>query len=119
MEKQKYPCPSCGFLVFDESVGSYDICPICGWEDDPVQLRHPMMKGGANGGSLFEYQEDILKEIPIKVKEHRGFTRCAKWHPLTESDLKAEDNFPRTGIDYFPAVLEDSPVYYWEDTNKE
>jgi len=31
-----YPCPCCGYLVFTEPPGSYDICSICFWEDDPV-----------------------------------------------------------------------------------
>ena len=35
----KYPCPGCGYLVFDEPPGSYEICPICFGEDDLAQLR--------------------------------------------------------------------------------
>jgi hypothetical protein len=35
--------------------GSYDICPICGWEDDVSQLRFPRMHG-ANKVSLIEGQ---------------------------------------------------------------
>jgi hypothetical protein len=27
--KAQYPCPCCGFLVFDEEPGSFSICPIC------------------------------------------------------------------------------------------
>jgi rubrerythrin len=37
--EMKYPCPGCGYLVFDEPPGSYEICPICFWEDDLAQLR--------------------------------------------------------------------------------
>jgi hypothetical protein len=44
-----YPCPACGFEVFDDAPGSYDLCPVCDWEDDGVQLRYPSMRGGANG----------------------------------------------------------------------
>src|SRR5436190_23116503 len=43
-----YPCPVCGYLVFDEPPGSYAICPICFWEDDAIQLGFPLMGGGAN-----------------------------------------------------------------------
>lgn len=28
--------------------GSYEICPVCFWEDDRVQFRWPAMSGGAN-----------------------------------------------------------------------
>lgn len=32
----------------------YDICSICGWEDDPVQAKNPEFAGGANKMSLNE-----------------------------------------------------------------
>ena len=40
-------CPVCGKYTFEE-YDSYDICPVCGWEDDPVQRREPDFAGGAN-----------------------------------------------------------------------
>jgi len=43
-----YPCPCCGHRIFDEPPGSCDICKICFWEDDNVQLRWPDYAGGAN-----------------------------------------------------------------------
>ncbi|MER6141865.1 CPCC family cysteine-rich protein [Streptomyces sparsogenes] len=49
------PCVCCGHLVF-ESVGSYEICPLCFWEDDLVQLRWPTHAGGANSTSLVQAQ---------------------------------------------------------------
>ncbi|HEY5908286.1 MAG TPA: CPCC family cysteine-rich protein, partial [Vicinamibacteria bacterium] len=48
MAKPRYPCPCCGYLMFKESPGSHDICKICFWEDDIVQLRDPHFSGGAN-----------------------------------------------------------------------
>ncbi len=54
-----YPCPCCGYVVLDEP-GSYDICPICFWEDDIVQLRWPDMAGGANKVSLIEAQKNYI-----------------------------------------------------------
>ncbi|MBW7905417.1 MAG: hypothetical protein LC135_02880 [Phycisphaerae bacterium] len=52
---KKYPCPCCGLLTLDEKPpGTYDICPTCGWEDDPVQYRQPDFAGGANELSLNE-----------------------------------------------------------------
>ncbi|GEM_PF-1580410 len=46
-------CPVCGKFYFSER-GSYDICPVCGWEDDSVQKQWPDLEGGANKDSLNE-----------------------------------------------------------------
>ncbi len=51
-----YPCPCCGYEVFGEPPGLHDICPICYWEDDIVQLAFPDLAGGANHCSLIEGQ---------------------------------------------------------------
>lgn len=60
MTSARFPCPCCGFLTCDEEPGgSYDICPVCFWEDDPVQLRDPDYRGGANKVSLNEARENF------------------------------------------------------------
>ncbi|MEV6285897.1 CPCC family cysteine-rich protein [Kribbella sp. NPDC051770] len=51
----RYPCPCCGRLVHTSAPGSYSICPVCGWEDDVVQLRWPQLTG-ANRTSLIDAQ---------------------------------------------------------------
>jgi hypothetical protein len=38
--------------------GSFQICPVCFWEDDDVQFRWPTMDGGANKVSLIEAQRN-------------------------------------------------------------
>lgn len=43
-------CPCCGKSPVDE----YGICTICDWENDPVQLWNPDLRGGANQMSLTE-----------------------------------------------------------------
>lgn len=43
-----YACPCCGHRVLDAAPGSYEICPICFWEDDEVQFRWPASPVGAN-----------------------------------------------------------------------
>ncbi|MGN1350182.1 MAG: toxic anion resistance protein [Anaerovoracaceae bacterium] len=50
-----HTCPVCGQHRFSRK-GSYEICPVCGWEDDPVQERDPDFSGGANRQSLREYR---------------------------------------------------------------
>ncbi|MFN8817441.1 MAG: CPCC family cysteine-rich protein [bacterium] len=47
------PCPCCGSKSIS-SAGGYEICPVCGWEDDPTQAAEPEYKGGANRDSLNE-----------------------------------------------------------------
>lgn len=46
-------CPVCKQHHFSKTK-SFDICPICGWEDDCLQRKNPDFKGGANKMSLNE-----------------------------------------------------------------
>ena len=49
----KFKCPCCGYRTLSsEKRGSYEICPVCYWEDDKVQFVDPEYKGGANRVSL-------------------------------------------------------------------
>ncbi|MBP5674537.1 MAG: hypothetical protein K5787_08795 [Lentisphaeria bacterium] len=47
----KYACPCCGRKRI-EHLGDYEICDVCGWEDDPTQSKDPDFEGGANELSL-------------------------------------------------------------------
>ena len=47
-------CPVCGKHMFRYD---YEICPVCGWIYDYVQLKWPDDYAGANGLSLNEYLE--------------------------------------------------------------
>lgn len=108
-----HPCPACGFAVFDEPPGSYDVCPICDWEDDAVQLRYPAMRGGANGESLYEYQQEVLKRLPVRVREADSYKREAEWRPLTREDCEDVCGMPETGRAYFDSIDADEPSYHW------
>lgn len=58
----RYPCRCCLFLTLSEpETGSYEICPVCFWEDDPVQNEHPEYAGGANKFSLGEARENYIR----------------------------------------------------------
>ncbi|PSH21606.1 hypothetical protein B7R74_09955 [Yersinia pseudotuberculosis] len=52
----EYSCPCCGSKTID-NLGDYEICPICKWEDDPIQSKKPDYVGGANKMSLNEAKE--------------------------------------------------------------
>nr|WP_236955199.1 CPCC family cysteine-rich protein [Marinobacter nauticus] len=85
----KYTCPCCGYRTFDEPAkGTYDICGLCGWEDDLVQNEDPDYEGGANGICLRKAQHEFLKE----TAETEGFLRDQGWQllepPSEESRLE-------------------------------
>ncbi|MBX7066762.1 MAG: hypothetical protein K1X28_05985 [Parachlamydiales bacterium] len=82
-----HPCPCCGFLTLSEDThDTFEICPVCNWEDDDVQFNNPNFRGGANLKSLNEARENFKKfgasdkryikqvraplpdEIPVKTK---------------------------------------------------
>lgn len=47
------PCRCCGNLTIEE-YGDFEICAVCGWEDDDIQFCDPDFSGGANELSLNE-----------------------------------------------------------------
>ena len=81
--------------MFNEPPGSYGICSICGWEDDHLQLRFPVMTGGANKESLYESQQVWTKKIPLEVQEYEGCSRDKDWRPLVPEECSLPT--PTTG----------------------
>ena len=61
-ETNKALCPVCGETYVEE----YDICEVCNWENDPVQLRHPDWQGGANVMSLNQARKAYQSGKPIQ-----------------------------------------------------
>ncbi len=58
----KYKCPCCGFYTFEKKTNAnYEICPVCFWEDDPIQSNDMEYKGGANKVSLLQARDNFLK----------------------------------------------------------
>jgi Cysteine-rich CPCC len=59
----KHRCPCCNCLVLDQPPGggSYDICQVCFWEDDPVQFKDENFAGGANRVSLREARANFQR----------------------------------------------------------
>jgi hypothetical protein len=51
------PCPCCGSFVISE-FGTYEVCEVCDWEDDPIQAADPSLEGGANHISLTEARKE-------------------------------------------------------------
>ena len=46
-------CPVCGQSVLK----AFEICPVCDWQNDRVQVKHPDWEGCANNMSLNQARE--------------------------------------------------------------
>ncbi|MBC6610622.1 hydrolase [Hymenobacter sp. BT507] len=65
MERKKnsfglYQCFCCDYFTFSEAnTHTFDICPVCFWEDDRVQVANPTYAGGANTVSLLQARKNF------------------------------------------------------------
>ena len=52
-------CPCCGYNTFNpEKRLELEICPICFWEDDPLQFNDPALEFSCNLVSLVQAQKN-------------------------------------------------------------
>lgn len=57
-----YKCPCCGHYTLEEEPGNtFDICPVCFWEDDLTQLNDLTNSSGANPVSLEQARRNYLE----------------------------------------------------------
>ncbi len=107
------PCPACGFLVITaDHYGTYDICDVCGWEDDGVQLANPACEGGANGQSLIEAQAVALQEHPLDEREVDETKRSDTWRPLNVKEIAKAESERKDTHWKNKAILETSDAYW-------
>lgn len=76
-EPKKYKCPCCGYYTFDKKERTYDICPVCFWEDDPEQYANPLMPNGANHVALATARVNY-KHFAACDPEMKKYVRGAK-----------------------------------------
>lgn len=107
------PCPCCGFFTLEQEYGSFDLCPVCDWEDDGVQLANPTSGGGANSYSLAEAQERLLAKYPISVEVAKGFRRGSKWRPLSTAEIEVANARKAAKHWHTHAVLAEAEAYWW------
>ena len=115
-----YPCPCCGYSVFSEPEGSYEICPICFWEDDGVQLAYPMMPGGANTNSVMECQRDFARTGACESRfvtnvrtPNESDRRASGWRQFDPAiDPHLDDESPEDQARLKSSTSE-SNFYYW------
>jgi len=65
-------CPVCGKYVFEKE-NDFDICPVCEWENDGVQMDKHDYWGGANELSVnqyrMHYELSLMKEKETSLKD--------------------------------------------------
>jgi hypothetical protein len=86
---QKYACPCCGYKTIDREETFFDLCLVCFWETDPIQLADPHYKGGANRPSLVEAQQhfilfgacekDVVPYVRMPLADEK---KDKKWSPI-------------------------------------
>lgn len=117
--KPKFPCPCCGHLVHHGPPGSWRICHVCFWEDDPSQLRWPTTTVGANNVSLQQAQKNYEK-FGAAEERFRGQVRPpaadepidAGWRPI---DLNT-DAFEDIAEQVSPWPEDRTVLYWWRDS---
>lgn len=103
-------------MIFNDPPGSYDICPICFWEDDQVQLFYPD-QGGANI-NLIDAQQNFEQygAVEEKFTSHvRKPSESEKRDPLWRKFDLSKDNLKDLS-NYWEGVKEtvnQEPEYYW------
>ncbi len=79
---RRYPCPCCGHWTLGEPpTGTYDICAVCFWEDDPVQFDALDYEGGANTPSLNQARRNF-REFGAHDKGYESSVRPPVAHEL-------------------------------------
>ena len=118
-----YPCPSCGYLVFEEPAGSDDICEICFWHDDLSQLRFPRTTG-ANHVSLIDAQQNYRmlgackrRVLPFVRKATAADARDESWRPIDPALDYIEEPVP--GFDYGETYPDDTTEFYYWRTSRQ
>ena len=71
--ERSFPCSCCGFLTLSEGTHeTFEICPVCNWEDDDVQFNNPDFPGGANQENLNEARGNYKKIWNICPKIYKS-----------------------------------------------
>lgn len=111
MDHKKYPCPCCGYKVFEELPGSYEICPICFWQDDLTDLEMLYKSMGPNRVSLYEAQKNY-ELTGASEPRFINNVREAGSHDIRESSWRKIDRDRDRAID-IKANDSIEKIYYW------
>ncbi len=118
-----HPCPACGYYMFSALNEQSEICQICGWHNDLVDLQEMYRPVGPNHVSLEDAQKNFVQigateprfvneekfiKHPFVRKPTAEDVRDPKWRPLDRNKDK-----PREIGDPFGKKLEELYYWYW------
>ncbi|WP_439470958.1 CPCC family cysteine-rich protein [Brevundimonas sp.] len=114
-------CACCGYRTLPEGgAGGYEVCPVCWWEDDPVQMASPLLRGGANAVSLAEAQLYFISSgfsDPRFTARVRAPTEAEApdpaWRPWESRRDLAGALPPGAASDYLHAAGAEPGAPYW------
>ncbi|MFB9413942.1 CPCC family cysteine-rich protein [Dactylosporangium matsuzakiense] len=116
VSSSKYPCVCCGHLTLDEPPGSYEICPVCFWEDDLIQLRWPDWYGGANRPCLIEAQQNFRRFAACDERSRRHTRPALNDEPLESAWRPIDpdrDRFEPHNVALAPWPDDRTLLYWW------
>ena len=91
--KGPHKCPVCGKTVFSE-YNSYEICEVCGWEDETSSERYPEEESIANGCSLYEFMCKYDKQKTEEFEKWKSFIEelADNYIDITDKEVKRLDD---------------------------
>ena len=88
---KKFKCPCCGYYtLMNKPTNTFDICPVCSWEDDGLQLLEPDRENGANSVSLNQAKKNF-KEIGASDSKYLSIVRAPNKDELDGIDWSIND----------------------------
>ena len=104
--ENKYKCPCCGYYTFDHVLDeSYDICPVCFWEDSYYDYEFPDDICSCNKVSLNQAQANYLKYGACKKE------LCEYVREPNEEEKAGMDEKNNRGIDEIKSEAEYQPDF--------
>ena len=101
MSVERVTCPCCGYRTLPDGPGAYEICDVCGWEDDESSAKRPLVNDASpNGISLAEAQrryERYGSIFPLRAVKNAPppHERDPDWRPVRDPGASRYRDFLR------------------------